>query len=176
MAFFARDTLAATVLGLFTTSWLAFGLLLITAQPGAISTTEGVYLLGFAGPVASLALIAAAGKPLLALTLVLCATRALLFRPYELTRTPGLEHVGGYVIALATGDGPGPRRATRYAAPSHPAADTVLTSGPGFAREPRRVINPTSLSRSPPLHPGRPSRRLVCGGGQGCPSRTHSIP
>jgi uncharacterized protein len=99
MAFIARDTLAATVLGLFTTSWLALGLVLITGTPGAISTTEGIYLLGFAGAVASLALIASAGKPLVALTLVLSAARAILYGLYEVTRTPGLEHAAGYVAA-----------------------------------------------------------------------------
>jgi succinate-acetate transporter protein len=99
MAFVARDTLAATVLGLFTTSWLALGLVLITGTPGAISTTEGIYLLGFAGAVSSLALLAAAGKPLIALTLVLSAARALLFGLYEVTRTPALEHAAGYVAA-----------------------------------------------------------------------------
>ena len=99
MAFVARDTLAATVLGLFTTSWLALGLVLITGTPGAISTTEGIYLLGFAAAVASLALIASAGKPLVALTLVLSATRAILFGLYEVTRTASLEHAAGYVAA-----------------------------------------------------------------------------
>jgi uncharacterized protein len=99
IAYVARDTLAATVLGLFTTSWLGLGLVLITGRPGAISTTEGIYLLGFAGAVASLAIIAAAGKPLIALTLVLSATRAVLFGLYEVTRTPGLEHAAGYVAA-----------------------------------------------------------------------------
>jgi succinate-acetate transporter protein len=103
MAFVARDTLAATVLGLFTTSWLALGLVLITGQPGAISTTEGIYLLGFAGAVASLALIAAPGKPLVALTLALSCARAVLFGLYELTRTPGLEHAAGYVAAAIAG-------------------------------------------------------------------------
>lgn len=33
MAFWARDTLAATVLGLFSTSWLTIGVSLITGAP-----------------------------------------------------------------------------------------------------------------------------------------------
>lgn len=99
MAFMARDTLAATVLGLFTTSWLALGLVLITGVPGAISVTEGVYLLGFAGVVISLAVISAAGKPLIALTLVLSASRAALYGLYEITRTVGLQYAAGYVAA-----------------------------------------------------------------------------
>src|SRR5579875_2562551 len=63
LAFLARDTLAATVLGLFTTSWLALGLVLITATPGAISVTEGFFLLGFTGAVAVLGFLATSGKP-----------------------------------------------------------------------------------------------------------------
>lgn len=99
MAYLARDTLAATVLGLFTTSWLALGLILITGRPGAISVTEGFYLLGFAAVVVSLALIAVAGKPLIALTLVLSAARAILYGLFEVTSTRGLEHAAGYVAA-----------------------------------------------------------------------------
>jgi succinate-acetate transporter protein len=99
MAFLARDTLAATVLGLFTTSWLTLGLLLITGHPGALSATEGIYLLGFAGVVISLAVIAFAGKPLIGLLLVLSAARSVLYGLYELTLTPGLEHASGYVAA-----------------------------------------------------------------------------
>src|SRR3954471_593840 len=37
MVFLARDSLATTVLGLFATSWLAQGLIDVTAQPGTTS-------------------------------------------------------------------------------------------------------------------------------------------
>ncbi len=73
MAFLARDTLAATVFGLFTTSWLTLGLTLLVARPGATSHTVGVFLLGFAAAVASLAAAAVAGKPLIAVLLSLSA-------------------------------------------------------------------------------------------------------
>jgi succinate-acetate transporter protein len=99
MAYLARDTLAATTLGLFTTSWLALGLLLVLGVPGAISITEGVFLLAFSGAVVSLAAIAATGKPILALTLALSAARAILYGLYEVTATIGLEHAAGYVAA-----------------------------------------------------------------------------
>lgn len=99
IAYIARDTLAGTVLGLFTTSWLALGLIQITGRPGALSTIEGIYLLAFAAAVASLALIASLGKPLIALTLMLSAARAVLFGLYELTGTPGLERAAGIVAA-----------------------------------------------------------------------------
>lgn len=103
IAYLARDTLAATVLGLFTTSWLALGLILVVGTPGAISATEGIYLLGFAGVVASLALIATTGKPLIAVLLVLSCARALLYGLFELTRSLGLQHAAGYVAAVIAG-------------------------------------------------------------------------
>jgi succinate-acetate transporter protein len=99
MAFLARDTLAATTLGLFTTSWLALGLLLALGAPGAISITEGFFLLAFSGAVISLTAIAATGKPILALTLALSAARAILYGLYEVTSTTGLQHAAGYVAA-----------------------------------------------------------------------------
>ena len=39
IAFLARDTMGATALGLFSTSWLTFGVALLTAKPGATSHT-----------------------------------------------------------------------------------------------------------------------------------------
>lgn len=103
MAYLARDTLASTVLGLFATSWLALGLVLITGTPGAISITEGIYLLGFAGAIASLALIASTGKPLIAFILALSATRAILYGLFEVTSTRGLETAAGIVAAVIAG-------------------------------------------------------------------------
>src|SRR5437868_9716447 len=46
-AFLARDTLGATTLGLFTTSWLALGWADLTAQPGSTSVALGIYLFRF---------------------------------------------------------------------------------------------------------------------------------
>ncbi len=103
IAYLARDTLAATVLGLFTTSWLALGLLLVTGTPGAISLTEGFFLLGFAGVVVSLALLAVPGKPLIAAVLALSATRAILYGLYEVTSARGLQDAAGIVAAVIAG-------------------------------------------------------------------------
>src|SRR3954469_23089163 len=47
-AFLARDTLGATTLGLFTTSWLTLGWSFLSAPPGGTSVTIGIYLFGFA--------------------------------------------------------------------------------------------------------------------------------
>src|SRR5204863_7807948 len=56
-AFLARDTLGATTLGLFTTSWLALGWADLSAPPGSTSVSLGVYLFGFAFVVLLLALM-----------------------------------------------------------------------------------------------------------------------
>lgn len=103
IAFLARDTLAATVLGLFTTSWLTIGLLLIIGPPGVTSIALGFYLLGFAAVVIALAPIAASGKPLIALVLTLSAARAVLDGLYQLSNTAGLEHAAGYAAAAIAG-------------------------------------------------------------------------
>jgi succinate-acetate transporter protein len=103
VAALARDTLAATVLGLFTTSWLALGLLLVVGKPGATSHAAGFFLLGFAAPIISLAVLAASGKPLIAFILSLSAARAILDGLYQVTGTSGLEHAAGYVAAVIAG-------------------------------------------------------------------------
>lgn len=99
IAFLVRDTLAATVLGLFTTSWLALGLAMVTGRPGELSATIGIFLLGFAAALASLAVAAVGGKPLIALLVALSATRATLYAIYELTGTVALQRAAGYVAA-----------------------------------------------------------------------------
>ena len=103
LAFAARDTLSATVLGLFTTSWLALGLDALTAAPGARSVILGVFLLGFGGAVATLCLLAAAAKPLIACLLAMSATRAILYGLFELTGTSAIQRAAGYVAAAIAG-------------------------------------------------------------------------
>jgi succinate-acetate transporter protein len=63
MAFLARDTLGATTLGLFTTSWLTLGWVLFDSPPGRKSVTLGIYLFGFATAALLLALMSTLGKP-----------------------------------------------------------------------------------------------------------------
>lgn len=103
IAFLARDTVAATVLGLFTTSWIGIGLLLITGTPGATSLTLGFYLMAFAVPVLVLSIVAFTGKPLIGVMLVLSGTRAVLYGLYEFTGSIGSEHAAGYVAVAIAG-------------------------------------------------------------------------
>jgi uncharacterized protein len=63
VAFLARDTLGATTLGLFTTSWLALGWADIASPAGATSVTTGIYPFGFATVALLLAIMSTLGKP-----------------------------------------------------------------------------------------------------------------
>lgn len=98
-AFLARDTLAATTLGLFSTSWVTVDVALITGVPGETTATLGFYLAGFAVAVATLAVLAASGKPLLAVILACSATRAAIDAAFEFSAGSGTERAAGYVAA-----------------------------------------------------------------------------
>lgn len=102
-AFLARDTLAATILGLFSTSWLTVGLALILGPPGSNTAALGFYLVGFAAAVGTLALLSVSGKPLLSLILTLSTARAVIDGIYQFSGTIGIERVSGYVAAAIAG-------------------------------------------------------------------------
>jgi uncharacterized protein len=100
-AFLARDTLGATTLGLFTTSWLALGLDYLMAPPGSTSVTVGIYLFGFATVALLLALLSTMGKPFFSALLALAAARMVLSGAYEVGAGQTVLHVsGGFGIAL----------------------------------------------------------------------------
>jgi len=102
-AFLARDTLGATTLGLFTTSWLALGWAELSSPPGKTSVTLGVYLFGFAATVLLLSSLSTLGKPFFSVLLLVAATRMVLSGVYEVGAAgKGLYHVaGGFGIALS---------------------------------------------------------------------------
>jgi succinate-acetate transporter protein len=101
-AFLARDTLAATTLGLFTTSWLALGLAELTSPAGSTSVTLGIYLFGFSTAVLLLALLSTMGKPFFSALLGLAAVRMVIAGTYEVGGSKTLYHVaGGCALALA---------------------------------------------------------------------------
>jgi succinate-acetate transporter protein len=102
VAFLARDTLGATTLGLFTTSWLALGWANISSEPGATSVTTGIYLFGFATVALLLALMATAGKPVFTFLLCCATARMVLSGVYEVGGSHEWYRVsGGFGIALA---------------------------------------------------------------------------
>ncbi len=101
-AFLARDTLGATTLGLFTTSWLALGWAQLSSPPGRASVTLGIYLFGFAAVALLLALLSTAGKPFFSALLTLATTRMVLSGVWEIGGAKELLRVsGGFWIALA---------------------------------------------------------------------------
>jgi len=103
VAFLARDTTGATALGLFTTSWLTIGALLITSEPGSTSRALAYFLVYFSVVVGVLAATSVAGKPLLALILTVSGVRAVLGALFEFTGNTTFEHVGGVVAFVISG-------------------------------------------------------------------------
>jgi uncharacterized protein len=104
MAFLTRDTRAATSLGLFTTSWLAIGLLMTTAKPGVLDPGLGYYLIAFTGAVLVLAVAAATSRPLLSAFLTVASARAVAAAVYELGGGRGWDTVAGWIaVALFAG-------------------------------------------------------------------------
>ena len=99
IAFFTRDTLAATVLSLFATSWLLLGLLLATSPPHELSHAAGFYLFVFSSATLSLAIVAVMGKPLFALLLTLSTARAILAGIHEFSGGQTVNGAAG-VVAL----------------------------------------------------------------------------
>jgi succinate-acetate transporter protein len=102
VAFLARDTLGATTLGLFTTSWLLLGWSDLTAAPGQTSVTLGIYLFGFATAALLLAVMSTLGKPFFSLLLLTATARMVLSGYYEIGGShEWLKVAGGVAIALA---------------------------------------------------------------------------
>jgi uncharacterized protein len=101
-AFLSRDTLGATTLGLFTTSWLVLGWADLSSPPGAKSVALGIYLFGFAAAVLLLSTLSTLGKPFFSVLLLLAATRMVLSGIYEVGGAgERLYHVaGGFALGL----------------------------------------------------------------------------
>jgi len=101
VAFLARDTLGATTLGLFTTSWLALGWADYASPPGSTSVTLGVYLFGFATAALLLALTSLGGKPFFSVLLAVAVARMVLSGVYEIGAAHEWYRIsGGVGIAL----------------------------------------------------------------------------
>jgi hypothetical protein len=100
VAFLARDTFGATGLGLFSTSWLAVGLVYLTGTPGELSRALGLFDFGFALTVGVLAGAAMLGKPLIGTIMLVAGTRAALAGAYEFGASKTVNTVGAW-CALA---------------------------------------------------------------------------
>jgi succinate-acetate transporter protein len=103
IAFLARDTASATSLGMFSTSWLAFGLALFTGEPGARSDALGLYGLMFGVMVIALSAAAFLGKPLLGILLGIASTRSILSGAWNLGAGQWAETAAGVIGIVIAG-------------------------------------------------------------------------
>lgn len=134
IALLARDTAAATTLGLYTTSWLGLGLLdaLNPAQP--TSRAVGLFLAAFALVLVPLAVSAVFGKRVLAVVLGVSIVRAGLQAAYELGAPHWTDRANGVtalvVLALALYAGTAflveDIRGRTALVPRHGAAETAM--------------------------------------------------
>jgi succinate-acetate transporter protein len=94
-AFLARDTLGATTLGLFATSWLSLGWADLASPPGQKSVTLAIYLFGFGTAVLLIALMATRSKPFFTALLTLACARMVLDGYYEIGSGHGWSKASG---------------------------------------------------------------------------------
>jgi succinate-acetate transporter protein len=101
VAFLARDTVGATTLGLFTTSWLSLGWADQSSPAGSTSVTLGIYLFGFGTAALLLGLMSIRSKPFFSALLGLATARMVLSGVYEIGGgTHWYRISGGLGIAL----------------------------------------------------------------------------
>jgi uncharacterized protein len=102
--FLARDTVAATGLGLFSGAWLASALTLMSSPPGQTDKAYGVFLLALAASMLVVISGASFGKAGAALVMVFGAARFGVAGLYELLGNTGLERAAAIVgfVLVAT--------------------------------------------------------------------------
>ncbi len=104
LAFLGRDSLVGTAFGIFTGTWLAFGLTALTSPPGKASPVLGVFFLGVAGIFAMLMGGGlAGGKAAAGVVVLLGSVRFVLSGLYELTASVGFEHAAGIIGLVFVG-------------------------------------------------------------------------
>jgi succinate-acetate transporter protein len=97
-AFLGRDALVGTGFGIFTGTWLAFGLASLSSPPGHTSHLLGVFFLGVGGIFALLTGGGlAGGKAAAGAVIIAGSARFVLSGVYELTNSTGVEHAAGIV-------------------------------------------------------------------------------
>ena len=94
-AFLARDTLGATTMGLFTTSWLTLVWSQVSLPAGQISITTGIYLFGFSAAIFLLALLSTLGKPFFTLLLLASVARQVLSGIHQIGGSHELDKISG---------------------------------------------------------------------------------
>ncbi|HEY0495732.1 MAG TPA: hypothetical protein VGD48_08305 [Kutzneria sp.] len=99
-AMLTRDTAAATALGLYSTSWLATGVLYVLEPGQQTSRALGLYLAAFTVVLIPLAVGALFGKALLAIVLTVSAARAGFQAAYQFGAAHWTDTVSGVVAGL----------------------------------------------------------------------------
>ena len=101
-SYLARDGATGAAVGVLATSWLAIGLIHITATPGATSATMGL-LLVTAGAVLFISAAAIAStKPLPGAIFAMAALRFVAAGIYQLSSIAAWEHIAGLVGLVVT--------------------------------------------------------------------------
>lgn len=99
-AFLARETLGATVLGVFSFAWLGSALVIYSSAPDTTSGPLGYFDLSLAVILVFIGAMAAMGKPVLAAVIVLASARFALNGLYEVLGSSGVHTASGYVGLL----------------------------------------------------------------------------
>jgi uncharacterized protein len=97
IAFFARDSGAATGLTTLSAAWLTTSLTVLHGPPGGLSLPLSIFLLTLTPLMLVMAAAALAGKPLFGLLLFLGACRFALTGVYQATGNTALEHAAGWL-------------------------------------------------------------------------------
>lgn len=99
LALLGRDVGAATALGLFSTSWVAVGVVHVITPPSSTGPAAGLFLLAFALALVGPAAVSLMVRPLLGVMLAISTLRAVMGGVYQLTGTSGWSVAEG-VTAL----------------------------------------------------------------------------
>lgn len=101
-AMLARDTIAATGMGLLAGTWLSIGAVLHASTPGAVSGGLGLLLVSSAGALLTVALAAVVTKPLATVVIGTTAARFACAGVYELTDRSGWQTATGVIGVFLT--------------------------------------------------------------------------
>ncbi|MDQ3833286.1 MAG: GPR1/FUN34/YaaH family transporter [Actinomycetota bacterium] len=100
LAYFARESVGATILSIIAFSWLGTAVVTLTSAPDVSSPTIGFLYLSIALILMLLGMVGVFGKPLLATVMFLAFFRYGLNGIYELTSSAGLQTASGIIGCL----------------------------------------------------------------------------
>lgn len=101
-AMVARDTIAATGMGVLAGTWFGIGLVLHAGKPGAVSGGLGLLLVASAGALLTIAAAALVTKPLATVVIATTAARFACAGIYELTDRSAWQTATGVIGVILT--------------------------------------------------------------------------